>query len=347
MVEHVETRLPRRRLGRTAYHLSVVGVGGWLGIVHDAAAQASEGTNPGGEIGTPADRATREQTAIDGVQRAIDLGINYFDTAPMYLDGEAERLLGIGLNALPATVREHVYVSTKVGWHPDRPHQYDAATIYWSLEMSLRQLFTDRLDIVHIHYPYTDAHMDQILGVDGAVEALERLKAEGVVGAISLGVRPHRFLQRAIRSGRFDAIMTTYDYHLTRSSAAAVIDEADANGVGVFNASPYNAGLLAGIDPEAAARVRPPNSPQDLAQAKELWAWAEQWGVDLGAVAMQYSLRNEKIAVTVAGPRNADEVEANVRHALTPLPPGIWQDLAEFLTTITPASPGGEGGTPA
>jgi len=332
MVKGSEGGLPRRRLGRTPYLLSVVAVGGWLGLIPEA-----EGL---------ADRATRERSAIEGVQRAIELGINYFDTAPMYQNGEAERLLGIGLNALPAKVREHLFVSTKVGWHHERPHQYDADTVRWSLDISLRQLFTDHVDIVHVHDPATDAHMDQILGPEGAVEALEKLKEEGVVGAISLGVRIHRFLQRAIRSGRFDAIMTTYDYHLTRSTATPIIDEAYAAGMGVLNASPYNAGLLAGVDPEVAAAIRPPYSPQDLIQANEVWAWANERAVDLGALAMQFSLRNEKIAVTVAGPRTAEEVEANVRHALTPLPSGIWEDLAAFLATISPASPGGEGGTP-
>jgi aryl-alcohol dehydrogenase-like predicted oxidoreductase len=346
MIEETEAALPRRRVGKTPYELSIVGCGGWMGLLFDPKSVEGAGERDLWS-GMLADPVAREQAAIAAIRRAVELGINYFDTAPMYQDGEAERLLGIGLNALPSEDRDQVYISTKVGWHPERPHQYDASSIHWSLEKSLKQLFTDHIDIIHIHYPYTDEHMVEILAPGGAVEALEGLKAEGVIGAISLGVRPHRFLRRAIQSGRFDAIMTTYDYHPARSTAAPVIDEAYAAGVGVFNASPYNAGLLAGVDPDWAAHVRPPNSPEDLIQAKELWAWANEWGVNLGAVAMQFSLRNEKIAVTVAGPRSAEQVEDNVRHALSPLPADIWEALAAVRETLTPASPGGEAGTPA
>ncbi|MGH2370786.1 MAG: hypothetical protein ACRDI2_21625, partial [Chloroflexota bacterium] len=65
-------------------------------------------------------------------------------------------------------------------------------------------------------------------------------------------------------------------------------------------------------------------------------------GADLGAVAMQYSLRHPAIAVTLAGPRTAAEVEGNVRHATTPLPPSLWDELDTFLATLPPAGPGGE-----
>ena len=57
---------------------------------------------------------------------------------------------------------------------------------------------------------------------------------------------------------------------------------------------------------------------------------------------MQYSLRNERIAVTLAGPRDAHEVEGNVRHATTPLPESLWHELDVFLGTLPPAGPGGE-----
>ena len=64
--------------------------------------------------------------------------------------------------------------------------------------------------------------------------------------------------------------------------------------------------------------------------------------MELGALAMQYSLRNERIAATLAGPRNVAEFEANLRHATPPLPPGIWGELDAFLATLGPAPPGGE-----
>src|SRR5262245_40521683 len=96
----------RRRLGRTGYELSVIGVGGWLGMLYE----------PG------ADQAARDAAGVEGVRRGISLGINYFDTAPMYANGIAEQVLGAGLKALSPAERRSIYVSTKVGFGPERPN---------------------------------------------------------------------------------------------------------------------------------------------------------------------------------------------------------------------------------
>jgi D-threo-aldose 1-dehydrogenase len=112
--------------------------------------------------------------------------------------------------------------------------------------------------------------------------------------------------------------------------------------VGVVSASPYMAGLLAGIDPDFAAQRRPVDRPQDLERARALYRWSQSRGVDLGAVAVQYQLRNPHITTTLIGPRDAKEVEANVRHATLALPAGIWDDLDALLKQLGPYAPGGE-----
>ena len=334
-----EPGLPRKRLGRTGYPVSIIGAGGFLGMVYDPEADDA------GEWGTAVrDSAVREAAAVAALRRAIALGINYFDTAPMYGKGEAQRLLGVALRALSPAERQGVYVSTKVGLDSERRHAYDADSVRRLLEQNLKNLGADRVSIVYIHDPVSDADVDQILGPAGAVEALEHLKAQGVVGAIGLGVRIHRFLRRAIESGRFDAILPSYDYTPIRNSAGPVIELAARHDVGVVSASPYMMGLLAGIDPDLAAAKRRTDAPGDQARARSLWQWARERGVDLGALAMQYQLRNSNIGTTLVGPRDTAEVEANVRHVLTVLPEGIWADLDAFIATLGPYPPGGEAG---
>jgi aryl-alcohol dehydrogenase-like predicted oxidoreductase len=319
--------LPARRLGRTGYEVSILGIGGWLGLLEDP----------------QAGRAARERAAVEAVRRAVDLGVTYFDTSPAYgKDGEAERHLGLGLRELSPAERARLRVATKTGTHPERRHRYDGDSTRWSVERSLNTLFAGQLDVLLIHDPRDDADLDQALGPGGALEALEALKAQGVIGAIGLGVRTHRFLRRAIESGRFDVILTPYDFTLLRASARPVIDLAAARDVGVINGSPYGAGLLAGLNPDVAARRRAPAAPADLDRARALWRWCRDRGLDLGAVAMQYSLRYPAIAVTLAGPRTAQEVEGNIRHATAVLPPSIWAELDAFLATLGPAAPGGE-----
>lgn len=312
-------------LGRTGFEVTILGVGGWLGLLDDGQAP----------------KAVREKAAIEAVLRAVELGINYFDTAPDYGGGEAERHLGLGLRELSKEKRDKLVVSTKVGTHPKRRQEYDRDAIRFSFGRSRQVLGCERIDIIHIHDPSTDAHMDEIMGKDGAVEAVEELKEEGLVGAVGLGVRTHRFLRRAIESGRFDVILPSYDYSPIRNSVQPVIELAVERGVGVINGSPYCAGLLAGLDPEEANRRRG-NEGADVERAKRIWQFCQEHQVDIGALAVQYSLRNEGISTTLAGPRTSEEVEGNFRHATEVLPEGIWEELKGFLELMGPASPGGE-----
>ncbi|HEU5318920.1 MAG TPA: aldo/keto reductase [Chloroflexota bacterium] len=320
-------QLPTRPLGRTGYQVSVLGVGGWLGRLEDPALSAAD----------------RERAAIAAVRRAVELGVIYFDTSPAYGPNvEAERHLGLGLRALGGAERARLRVATKTGTHPARRNRYDADSTRWSVDQSLRNLFAKSIDVLLVHDPRDDADLDAALAPGGAVETLERLKTDGVVGAIGLGVRTHRFLRRAIESGRFDVILTPYDYTLLRASAAPVIELAVSHDVGVINGSPYGAGLLAGIDPDVAAQKRQPLSAPDLARARALWRWCRDHDLDLGAVAMQYSLRHPGIATTLVGPRTAEEVDGNLRHATTPLPETLWAELDSFMESLGPPAPGGE-----
>ncbi|MBI1924683.1 aldo/keto reductase [Candidatus Poribacteria bacterium] len=319
-------RLAMRQFGNIGTEVSVLGVGGWLGLLDDPQAPSAQ----------------KEAEAIQAVRRAVTLGVNYFDTAPGYGGGEAERHLGLGLKALAREERARLMISTKVGTHPQRPHRYDADSTLWSVDQSVRVLFSDVVNIVYIHDPLTDAQMNNIMGKGGAVEALERLKEQGVIHAIGLGVRNHRFLRRAIESGRFDAILTPYDYTPIRASARAVIELAAERGLGVVNGSPYDAGLLAGLHPDVASGRRTAPSEADLERARALWSWCEARQVDIGALAMQFSLRNPHISATLAGPRTAKEVEVNVQHARAILPDGIFDELDAFLKTLGPEPPGGE-----
>jgi D-threo-aldose 1-dehydrogenase len=320
------TPLPRRRLGRTGFEVTVLGVGGWLGMLDDPQA-------------TP---AARSAAGVAAVRRAFDLGVRYFDTSPSYGAGEAERHLGLGLRELSAEERGALRLATKTGTHPDRRHDYSADATRWSVEQSLGVLGVPHVDVLLVHDPRHDEDWAQVRGAGGALEALQRLKDEGVIGAIGLGVRRHRFLSEAVQSGRFDVILTPYDFTLLRDSAAPVISAAAAADVGVVNGSPYAAGLLAGIDPHLAAARRTALTPADQARAEALWAWCQAQGADLGAAAVQFSLRRPDIAVTLVGPRTAEEVEANVRHALTPAPDGLWAALDALLPTLPPPAPGGE-----
>ena len=120
-----------------------------------------------------------------------------------------------------------------------------------------------------------------------------------------------------------------------------VIAEAAAAGMGVVNGSPYNAGLLAGRDLDEALKKR--QAPEaDVERARTFLAWCVERDLDPGSVAMQYSIRNELITCTLAGPRSVSEVETNLRHATADIPNELWSELDVFVTSLSRAPPGGE-----
>jgi aryl-alcohol dehydrogenase-like predicted oxidoreductase len=296
--------IERRRLGRTGMDTTIVGCGGVaIGSFH-------------------ADENVPEQSAIDTIRHALDVGVNYLDTSPLYKD--SERRFGLALQAvggLPAGA----YLSTKTGTHPDHRGDYSAATTRWSVENSLRLLGRDAVDLVLVHDPQS---MEPVLARGGAVDELERMRGEGKLRSIGLGCRPHDFHRQAIRDGRFDAILTFADYNLVRQTAAPLIDEAHAAGVGVIVAQVVLAGSLAGPDPLENPHTK--NRP-DAPAAHEWWRWAREREVPLQAVAIQWVLRNPRVSTILIGPKTPDEVEQNVRMATMPLPEGIWAEVDERI----------------
>ncbi|HEY8744686.1 MAG TPA: aldo/keto reductase [Chloroflexota bacterium] len=297
--------MAKRRLGRTdmvitELSLGGVGIGGLAGPV------------PEGE-------------AARAVQRALELGINYIDTSPLYLESEAR--LGRVFRAMggkPAGL----YLSTKMGTHPDRRGDYSAAGARWSVENSLRVLGVDAVDCLLIHDPRSDAELEQALGPGGAVDELERMKQEGKLRWIGLGVREHHWHRRALQSGRVDVILTFADYTLVRQTAASLIAEANTAGVGVLLGQAFISGLLAGPDPAADERLQ---GRPDFAGARQWWQWAADRGVSLPALAIQYCLRNPNIGCVLVGAKTAREVEEDVLAATLPISEDTWQAVDERI----------------
>jgi aryl-alcohol dehydrogenase-like predicted oxidoreductase len=275
-----------------------------------------------------------DAAAVEVVRRTLASGVNYLDTSPHYR--ESERRIGLALAALggrPAGL----YLSTKTGTHPLRNGDYSAEATRWSVENSLRLLGVESVDLLLVHD--AEASLGPVLGRGGALEELERLRGEGKLRAIGLGVRSHERHREAIRSGRFDAILTYADYNLVRQTAGPLIEEAHAAGVGVIVAQALLAGLLAGPDPLGRERFR---RMPEAAAALDWWRWARDRAVPLQAVATQWVLRNPRVGCVLIGPRTAAEAEENVRLATVPLPSPIWDEVEARLAEQ--AARGGAGG---
>jgi aryl-alcohol dehydrogenase-like predicted oxidoreductase len=293
-------KLTRRRIGRTAMDVTTIGCGGVaIGSFH-----------AGEEID--------DDAAVAVIHSALAAGINYLDTSPLYR--ESERRFGLALRALggpPAGL----FLSTKTGTHPTRPYDYSGEATRWSVENSLALLGVESVDMVLVHDPRS---MDPVLAAGGAVTVLEQMRAEGKLRAIGLGCRSHEFHRQAIRSGRFDAILTFADFNLIRQTAADLIDEAKAAGVGVLVAQVLAAGQLAGGDPLEHPRLK---ARPEATAAHEWWAWARDRGVPLQALATQFVLRNPNVDCVLIGPRTAAEATENVALATLPIDDTVWAEV--------------------
>jgi aryl-alcohol dehydrogenase-like predicted oxidoreductase len=296
--------LSRRPLGRAGFNVTALTLGG-AGL--------------GGLYGPVA-----EEAAIQTVLRAVALGINYIEGAPFY--GECESRYGKAL----ATLGERsggVRICTKVGMHPARHGDYSAAAARWSVEESLKILGIGSVDLVQVH-ALEAIDMAAVLGPQGAVAELERMRDEGKVRAIGFAIRGASYHREAIASGRFDAILIHDDFSLIRRTDDSVIAEAAAAGVGVLVARALMTGLLAGHDPMANERLA---AHPDAPAAVDWWRWAQERNVPLQAVALQFAMRHPGVSSVVVGASSPREVEENVSAATFTLPESIWADVDERM----------------
>ncbi|KOG87764.1 aldo/keto reductase, partial [Streptomyces varsoviensis] len=287
-----------------------------------------------GNLYTPVSDADA-RAAVDA---AWEAGLRYFDTAPHYGLGLSERRLGAALRDRP---RAEYTVSTKVGrllaadpgavgedtaggFAVPATHRrvwdFSADGVLRSVEASLDRLGLDRVDILYLHDP--DDHLPQAL--DQAYPAMERLRAEGVVGAIGAGMNHAAPLTRFLRDTDVDAVLLAGRYTLLdQSGLTELLPEAAARGKSVVAGGVFNSGLLA--DPRPGARYDYEAAPRPvLDRALAARTVAERHGIPLRAAALHFPFGHPAVASVLLGARSAGEVRDGAELLRRALPAGFW-----------------------
>jgi D-threo-aldose 1-dehydrogenase len=268
-------------------------------------------------------------TAVRTASRALELGVRFFDTAPFYGLGEAERRLGRALAGAGAG-GERPAIATKAGRlltvEPDGSVDarfdfgYDAAR--QSLESSLERLGVDRVDIVHIHDP--DDHIPDAL--EGVYPALVALRDEGVIGAVSLGTNSVGTAAVFLERADLDCMLVAGRYTLLDRSAADLIEACAERGVAYLAAGVFNSGVLA--RPRAGSWYDyGPASDATLARAAAIDSVCGRHGVTLRAAAVSFPLTNPSVTSVVVGMAAPAEVDENLAALRTPTPDDLWLEL--------------------
>jgi D-threo-aldose 1-dehydrogenase len=283
-----------------------------------------------------------QQRATAIVDRAWEGGIRYFDTAPHYGLGLAEKRLGV---ALASRVRSDYVISSKVGRLivPDeqgtlrRQWDFSASGIARSLDESLSRLGLDRLDLALIHDP--QEHLSHAL--DHAYPALDDLRSEGVVGAIGVGTGDLRALSAFATATDIDAIMIAGRYTLLEQPAYSdVLPAAREAGISILNAGVFNSGLLATRHPGIGSRYEYATVPSDLlAKAQRIAELAESAGTTLPQAALRFASQDPAVASVVIGADTSEHVTRNISLFEEPRPMGdLWTALkAQELLPAAPA----------
>jgi D-threo-aldose 1-dehydrogenase len=271
--------------------------------------------------------AVSDEEAEATLERAYDAGIRFFDTAPLYGAGLAERRLG---RVLRNKQREEFVVSTKVGrlvdaegpkgsWHFD--FSYDG--IMRSFEASLRRLGLDRVDILYLHDP--ESHV--IEATDSGLRALRQLRDEGAIAACGVGMNKAAVLVRFAETTDIDCLLVANRFTLLdRTAETALLPVCVRREIAAIAAGVFNSGLLAGPAPDATFNYEPA-TPDLIERAQTLAEICAHHGVPLKAAAVQFPLHHFAVSAILIGPRSVAELDEDLQLVGVAIPEDLWADV--------------------
>ena len=291
-----------------------------------------------------------DEQAARVVNTYLDHGLGFFDTAPLYGSGVSETRLGAVLSErvrnarVSCDGRGSFVLATKVGrllvpdpardqdvWSEDLPpvgpvfdYSYDGTVR--SLDESLTRLGLDKVDILHIHDP--DNHYDEAM--KGSYRALVRMRDEGVIRAVGVGMNQAKMLARFAQECDFDCFLCAGRYTLVDHTALKrLLPLCEERKISLIIGGPYNSGILAQGAVEGAKfdyRKAPPGIVERVRRVETVCG---RHGTPLKAAALQFPLAHPAVAAVIPGARSPEEVDENVAMAEFEIPADFWAELRQ------------------
>lgn len=317
--------MEKRRLGTTDMEITPVGFGCW----------AIGGGNWAYGWGAQSDR-----DAIEAIEKAVELGVNWIDTAAVYGLGHAEQLVGQALRSLD----EKPFVFTKCGlvWDDARAigNNLRADSIRRECEASLQRLGTDYIDLYQIHWPNPDAEIEE------AWREMARLQQEGLVRHIGVSNFNVEQMQRAAAIAPIASLQPPYSM-LRRAIETEILPWCEQRQIGVIVYSPMLSGMLTGAMTRERALSLPANDwrrnnkefqeprlSANLELVELLRRIGKQHDASPGEVAIAWTLRHPAVTAAIVGGRTAAQVEGTAGAASLALSEWEIAEIETFLASM-------------
>lgn len=314
-----------RQFGKTGMAITPVGFGAWA---------------IGGEWkygwGTQAD-----DESIAAIHRALDLGINWIDTAPAYGLGRSEAVIARALKGM--TEKPYIFTKCSLVWDPDDPNANDvsnrlkADSIRREVEDSLRRLEVETIDLYQIHWPNPEADIEE------GWQTLVELKQSGKVQHIGLSNFSVEQMERVKQYGDIETLQPPYSL-LVRSTEEEILPYCAENNIGTIVYSPMYSGLLTGkMSKERVANLhetdwrrrdsnfQEPKLTRNLKLADLLSEIGMRHGVSAAEVSIAWTLRLESVTAAIVGARRPSQVEGIIGAATFRLSEDELKEIDDFL----------------
>jgi aryl-alcohol dehydrogenase-like predicted oxidoreductase len=304
------------QFGRAEIEITPIGLGAWA---------------IGGTWG-PQD----DQDSIAAIQRALDLGINWVDTAAVYGNGHSESIVGKAIRG-----RERPYIFTKCSLTWDEQGQVGrslrADSLRREVEASLKRLDIDVIDLYQIHWPNPDPEIEE------GWSTLAELKKEGKVRHIGVSNFSVEQLRRAEKIAPVETLQPPYSL-VNRSVAAEILPYCREQNIGVIVYSPMASGLLTGrMNQERVAQMNEKDwrknnreyqgerLERNLKLANQLTRIGQEHGVSAGVVAVAWTLHNPAVTAAIVGSRHPDQISELAPAASFRLSDDEFRQIEQFV----------------